>query len=49
MYFLAWIPESLLNEKGDDEWKKFTKIEESSTLDEEDDGTLHFAITRFAD
>ncbi|KAF4579072.1 GTPase activating protein [Pleurotus pulmonarius] len=40
VYFLAWIPESLLNEKGDDEWKKFTKIEESSTLDEEDDDVV---------
>ncbi|KAG5221672.1 GTPase activating protein [Salix suchowensis] len=49
VYFLAWIPESLLNEKGVDEWKKFTKIEESSTLDEEDDGAPHLVVIRFAD
>ncbi|KAJ3509217.1 hypothetical protein NMY22_g16369 [Coprinellus aureogranulatus] len=29
-YLLAWIPESLLNEKGTDEWDKFVKIEERS-------------------
>jgi hypothetical protein len=38
-YLLAWIPETLLNEKGSTEWDKFAKVEESSVLDEEDDGT----------
>jgi hypothetical protein len=37
---LAWIPESLLNEKGTTEWEKFIKIEEHSVLDDEDDGAL---------
>ncbi|KAJ6455667.1 rab-GTPase-TBC domain-containing protein [Mycena sanguinolenta] len=37
-YLLAWIPETLVNEKGSTEWDKFTKVEEtSSALDEEDD------------
>ena len=26
-YLLAWIPETLLDEKGKDEWDKFTKVE----------------------
>ncbi len=37
-YLLAWIPETLLNEKGTDEWDKFVKIEERAPLDDEDDG-----------
>ena len=37
-YLLAWIPETLLCEKGTDEWDKFVKIEEKATLDEEDEG-----------
>jgi hypothetical protein len=37
-YLLAWIPESLLSEKGSDEWDKFVKIEEKAILDEEDEG-----------
>ena len=37
-YLVAWIPETLLNEKGPTEWDKFLKIEERTTLDEEDDG-----------
>jgi TBC1 domain family member 15 len=35
---LAWIPESLLNEKGSTEWDKFVKIEERAVLDDEDEG-----------
>jgi len=38
VYLLAWIPESLLNEKGQSEWDKFTKVEESTTVDDEDEG-----------
>jgi len=37
-YLLAWIPESLLNEKGSTEWDKFVKIEERAALDDEDEG-----------
>lgn len=36
---LAWIPESLLNEKGKEEWDKFVRIEEKPGVDDEDDGT----------
>ena len=38
IHLLAWIPESLLNEKGSEEWDKFVRIEERSGLDDEDDG-----------
>lgn len=37
MYLLAWIPESLLNERGKEEWEKFVRIEERSS-DVEDEG-----------
>ncbi|GJJ12139.1 hypothetical protein Clacol_006380 [Clathrus columnatus] len=37
-YLLAWIPESLLNEKGSDEWDKFLKMEEKPVVDEDEDG-----------
>ena len=37
-YLLAWIPESLLNEKGQDEWEKFIRIEEKPSMSSEDDG-----------
>ncbi|KIJ16899.1 hypothetical protein PAXINDRAFT_168334 [Paxillus involutus ATCC 200175] len=36
-YLLAWIPESLLNERGAGEWDKFVKIEERATYEEEED------------
>ncbi|KAF5365684.1 hypothetical protein D9758_003200 [Tetrapyrgos nigripes] len=36
-YLLAWIPETLLNEKGATEWDKFFKVEEKAILDQEDD------------
>ncbi|OAX38653.1 GTPase-activating protein gyp7 [Rhizopogon vinicolor AM-OR11-026] len=39
-YLLAWIPESLLSEKGSDEWDKFVKIEEKAILDEEDEDAV---------
>ncbi|KAF6765149.1 GTPase-activating protein gyp7 [Ephemerocybe angulata] len=40
-YLLAWIPETLLNEKGTTEWDKFVKIEERAAgPDEEDDVVL---------
>ncbi|KAK7466988.1 GTPase activating protein [Stygiomarasmius scandens] len=39
-YLLAWIPESLLNEKGANEWDKFFKIEEKAALDQEDDDVV---------
>ncbi|KAF9453194.1 GTPase-activating protein gyp7 [Macrolepiota fuliginosa MF-IS2] len=39
-YLLAWIPESLLNEKGSTEWDKFVKIEEKTTWDQEDDDVV---------
>ncbi|KAJ7582778.1 rab-GTPase-TBC domain-containing protein [Mycena floridula] len=39
-YLLAWIPESLLNEKGTTEWDKFVKIEEKNVLDDEDDDVV---------
>lgn len=35
-YLLAWIPESLLEEKGQSEWDKFTTVESSAPSDEED-------------
>ncbi|XP_006458178.1 hypothetical protein AGABI2DRAFT_183265 [Agaricus bisporus var. bisporus H97] len=39
-YLLAWIPETLLNEKGSSEWDKFVKIEESPSQDSEDDDVV---------
>ena len=43
IYLLAWIPESLLNERGASEWDKFVKVEEQSVL-EEDDGMCYSYI-----
>ena len=37
-YLLAWIPESLLTEKGKEEWNKFLKTEERP---DEDEGMSH--------
>lgn len=37
-YLLAWIPETLLNERGQDEWDKFVRIEERASVDDEDEG-----------
>ncbi|KAF8654179.1 hypothetical protein AX16_003708 [Volvariella volvacea WC 439] len=39
-YLLAWIPESLLNERGTEEWDKFIRIEEKSMVDQEDDDVV---------
>lgn len=36
-YLLAWIPESLLNERGTSEWDKFIKVEERAIQAEEED------------
>lgn len=38
MYFLSWLPERLLNEKGQTEWDKFIRTEERMTLHEEEEG-----------
>ncbi|PIL24042.1 hypothetical protein GSI_13793 [Ganoderma sinense ZZ0214-1] len=40
VYLLAWIPESLLHEKGQGEWDKFTKIEEHAVTDDEDEDAV---------
>ncbi|KAK7043623.1 GTPase activating protein [Paramarasmius palmivorus] len=40
IYLLAWIPETLLDEKGATEWDKFVKIEEQATMDEEDEDVV---------
>ena len=39
MFLLAWIPESLLNEKGSAEWDKFFKVEEQPVVADDDEGT----------
>ena len=35
-YLLAWIPESLLDEKGQTEWDKFVSVEGKAPYDEEE-------------
>ena len=35
-HLLAWIPESLLDEKGQGEWDKFTSVEGKAPYDEEE-------------
>jgi len=35
-YLLAWIPESLLDEKGQSEWDKFVSVEGKAPYDEEE-------------
>lgn len=40
VYLVAWIPESLLCEKGTEEWDKFVKIEERTNLDDEDEDAV---------
>lgn len=37
-YLLAWIPEGLLTEKGQEEWDKFLKTEERPLMGDEDEG-----------
>lgn len=39
-FYLAWIPESLLDEKGKSEWDKFIKIEEKAADYDDEEGTL---------
>ncbi|KAF5391468.1 hypothetical protein D9757_002033 [Collybiopsis confluens] len=39
-YYIAWIPESLLNEKGTTEWDKFVRVEEKPSIDEEDEDVV---------
>ncbi|KAH7340494.1 rab-GTPase-TBC domain-containing protein [Rhizoctonia solani] len=44
-YFLAWVPESLLGERGNEEWSKFLRVEAeygsvAQTIDEEEDAVL---------
>ncbi|KZV64344.1 GTPase-activating protein gyp7 [Peniophora sp. CONT] len=39
-YFLSWIPETLVNEKGPDEWEKFIRTEEKPILDDEDEDAV---------
>lgn len=38
VYLLAWLPERLLNEKGQTEWDKFISIEEKTTDGDEEEG-----------
>lgn len=45
----AWIPETLLNEKGQSEWDKFMKVEESTTADEEDEGSYIPVLLDYVD
>ena len=35
-YLLAWIPESLLDERGQGEWDKFVSVEGKAPYDEEE-------------
>ncbi|KAG8748736.1 GTPase activating protein [Ceratobasidium sp. 414] len=44
-YFLAWVPESLLGERGNEEWSKFLRVEAeygsgAHSFDEEEDAVL---------
>ncbi|KAH9035387.1 RabGAP/TBC [Lactarius pseudohatsudake] len=39
-YLLAWIPETLLTEKGQEEWDKFLRTEERPIDDDDEDGVL---------
>ncbi|KAK2466968.1 hypothetical protein APHAL10511_001226 [Amanita phalloides] len=39
-YLLAWLPESLLNERGSSERDKFVRVEEKAVSDEEDDDVV---------
>lgn len=45
VYLLAWIPETLLDEKGQSEWDKFMKIEEHAVTDDEEEGWCHITST----
>ncbi|KAI8998591.1 RabGAP/TBC [Trametes punicea] len=39
-YLLAWIPETLLNEKGPAEWDKFVRVEEHAVMNDEDEDAV---------
>ncbi|EKM55590.1 uncharacterized protein PHACADRAFT_173743 [Phanerochaete carnosa HHB-10118-sp] len=39
-YLLAWLPETLLNEKGQTEWDKFVRTEERMTIHEEEEDAV---------
>ncbi|QRW00174.1 GTPase-activating protein GYP7 [Ceratobasidium sp. AG-Ba] len=44
-YYLAWVPESLLGERGNEEWSKFLRVEAeygagTHSIDEEEDAVL---------
>ena len=39
-FYLAWIPESLLDEKGQTEWDKFMKVEEKAADYDDEEGTI---------
>jgi hypothetical protein len=46
-YLLTWVPESLLTEKGQEEWDKFLKTEERPLDGDEDEGlsrSLHVVV-----
>ncbi|KAJ3856988.1 rab-GTPase-TBC domain-containing protein [Lentinula lateritia] len=45
-YYLAWIPETLLNERGATEWDKFVKVEEKADLDDEDNDVVLIDLPR---
>lgn len=44
VYLLAWIPESLLNERGTEEWDKFVKVEGQAGEEVLDDGMLYSSL-----
>jgi hypothetical protein len=37
IYLLAWIPETLLDERGASEWDKFVHIEEKTFFDQQEE------------
>ncbi|KAG8907411.1 GTPase activating protein [Tulasnella sp. 403] len=39
-YLLSWIPETLLNARGENEWGKFYRVEAASTEPDDDDAVL---------
>ena len=47
-YLLAWIPESLLNQKGQEEWNKFVQVEETPVTEDEDEGMSNHRSRAFS-
>ncbi|KIO32502.1 hypothetical protein M407DRAFT_241400 [Tulasnella calospora MUT 4182] len=39
-YLLSWIPESLLDQKGDKEWEKYYRVEAGPSTTDDEDGVL---------